>query len=99
MLPAWPICVEKRSFSLICQQRSKTSRTGTRATQIAGSAVEGSLDLDLFFDFVLLSGNDGVVFELVAPASNGNGLGVVEETIQDRTGSRHVAEKFAPFLQ
>jgi hypothetical protein len=33
-------------------QQSKTSRTGKRAIQLAGSAVEGSLDLDLAFLFL-----------------------------------------------
>jgi hypothetical protein len=49
--------------------------------------------------FVLLSGNGGVVFESVTPSGNGNGLGVVQETIQDRAGCGHVAQEFAPFLQ
>ena len=40
-----------------------------------------------------------MVFKPVAPASNGNRLGVVQETIQNRTGSGHVAQKFAPFFQ
>jgi hypothetical protein len=33
----------------MCQQQGKTSRTGKRAIQLAASAVEGSLDLDLLF--------------------------------------------------
>lgn len=33
------------------QQRAKTSRTGQRAIQLAGSAAKGSLDLDLVFCF------------------------------------------------
>jgi hypothetical protein len=39
-----------------------------------------------------------MVFKAVAPAGNGNGLGVVQETIQDGTGRGHVAQRFAPFL-
>jgi len=31
------------------RQRAKTSRTGYRAIQLAGSAAKGSLDLDLVF--------------------------------------------------
>jgi hypothetical protein len=31
------------------QQHNKTSKTGKRAIQLDGSAVEGSLDLDLIF--------------------------------------------------
>jgi hypothetical protein len=31
------------------KQQSKTSRTGKRSVQLAGSAVEGSLGLDLVF--------------------------------------------------
>jgi len=34
------------------------------------------------FIFILFSGNGGVVFKPVAPPGNGNGLGVVQETIQ-----------------
>src|ERR1700730_14098549 len=48
----WPICRENRAVSIIGQQRSKTSRTGKRAIQLAGSAVEGSLGLDLSFRFL-----------------------------------------------
>jgi hypothetical protein len=36
----------------MCQQQGKTSRNGKRAVQLAGSAVEGSLDLDLVFLFL-----------------------------------------------
>ena len=43
---------EKRAFSTIGRQQNKTSRTGKRAIQLAGSAVEGSLDLDLAFLFL-----------------------------------------------
>jgi hypothetical protein len=39
----------KSSVFHIREQQSKTSRTGKRAIQLAGSAVEGSLDLDLVF--------------------------------------------------
>jgi len=76
------------------------SRTGKRAIQLAGSAVEGSLDLDLDFLFLSsFSGHGGVVFKPVTPPGNGNSLSVVQETIQDRVGGGHVAQKFAPFLQ
>ena len=34
-----------------------------------------------------------------AAGFNGNGLGVVQEAIQDRAGGGHVAREFAPFLQ
>jgi len=34
------------------KQRDTTSRTGQRAIQLAGSAVKGSLDLDLVFLFL-----------------------------------------------
>src|SRR5664280_3859886 len=47
--------------------------------------------------FILFSGNRGVVFKPIAPPGNGNRLGMVQETIQDRAGRRHVAQKFAPF--
>jgi hypothetical protein len=40
-----------------------------------------------------------VVFEPVTPPGNGNGLGVVEEAIQDGAGCGHVTQKLAPFLQ
>ena len=40
-----------------------------------------------------------MVFEPVTAPSNGDGLGVVQETIQDRAGGRDVAQKLAPFLQ
>ncbi|MGO8699611.1 MAG: hypothetical protein ACLQVY_18080 [Limisphaerales bacterium] len=54
----WVISGENRAFSIIGQQRDKMSRTGKRAIQLAGSAVEGSLDLDFdLLGFVLLSGN------------------------------------------
>jgi hypothetical protein len=49
--PAWPIRGGNRAFSIIGQQRSKSSRTGKRAIQLAGSAVEGSLGLDFIFLF------------------------------------------------
>jgi hypothetical protein len=40
------------AMSIMREQQSKTSRTGKRAIQLAGSAVEGSLDLDLVFLFL-----------------------------------------------
>ena len=40
-----------------------------------------------------------MVFKPITPPGNGNGLGVVEESVQDRTGGGHVAQEFAPFLQ
>ena len=40
-----------------------------------------------------------MVFEPIAPPGNRNGLGVVQETIQDGASGGHVAQKFAPFLQ
>ena len=49
--------------------------------------------------FILFSGNGGVVFEPVAPASDGNGLGVMQAAIQDGAGGGHVPQEFAPFLQ
>jgi hypothetical protein len=52
MRPAWPIRGENRALSIISQQHDKTSRTGKRAIQLAGSAVEGSLGLDLLFLFL-----------------------------------------------
>jgi hypothetical protein len=48
---------------------------------------------------VLFAGIGSVVFKPVTPPDNGNGLGVVQETIQDRASRGHVAQKFAPFLQ
>ena len=45
--PVWPIRGENQAFSIIRKQQSKTSRTGKRAIQLAGSAVEGSLGLTL----------------------------------------------------
>jgi hypothetical protein len=45
-----PACGPVR-FICNAQQRSKTSRTGKRAFQLAGSAIESSLDLDLIFLF------------------------------------------------
>jgi hypothetical protein len=58
-------------FSIMRQQQGKTSRTGKRAIQLAGSAVEGLASgeawvVGLGFDplvFILLPGNGGVVFE------------------------------------
>jgi hypothetical protein len=59
---AWPICGENRVFSMIRKQRVKTSRTGCRAIQPAGSAAEnfapakpgllGSALLFLFFPHI-----------------------------------------------
>ena len=40
------------STSIVRRQQGKTSRTGKRAIQLAGSAVEGSLDLVLVFLFL-----------------------------------------------
>lgn len=37
-----------------------------------------------------------MVFEPIAPAGNGNGLGVVQETVHDGAGGGDVAQKFAP---
>ena len=37
-----------------------------------------------FLVFILLSGSGGVVFEPVAPTGDGDGLSVVQKTIQDR---------------
>jgi hypothetical protein len=45
--------------------------------------------------FYPFSGNGGVVFEPITPPANGNGLVIVQETIQDRASRRHVAQKFA----
>jgi len=39
----WPIHVANRAFSIVVQHRSKTSRTGKRAIQLTGSALEGQL--------------------------------------------------------
>jgi hypothetical protein len=69
--------------------RTRTSRTGKRAIQLAGSAIEGltsaqpaSLDLDLLCLFLSsLPVMGGVVFEPVTPGDNGNRLGVVQEMI------------------
>jgi len=47
-----PIFGENRVLSMIRQQQSKTSRTGKRAIQLAGSAVEAPLGLDLVFLFL-----------------------------------------------
>jgi hypothetical protein len=44
MLSFFTIHDEIRAFCIIGQQQSRTSRTGKRAIQLAGSAVEGSLD-------------------------------------------------------
>jgi hypothetical protein len=74
--------------SITGRQQSKTSQPGKRAIQLAGSADEGSSGWDLIF-FVLFAGNGGAVFEPVASAGNGNGLGVVQETIQDRARRGH----------
>ena len=77
------------------KQRDKTSRTGKRAIQLAGSSVEGSLDLI----FLVLSSFPAMTawsLSSVTPPGNGHGLGVVQETIQDRAGLGHVAQEFAP---
>jgi|GEM_PF-5859287 hypothetical protein len=39
-----------------------------------------------------------MVFKPITPLGNGNGLGVVQETIRDRASRGHFAQKFAPFL-
>jgi len=53
-------------------------RTGQRAIQLAGSAVEDSLGLALIFLFLSSFPATGrVVFKPIAPAGNGDGLGVV----------------------
>jgi hypothetical protein len=51
------------------------------------------------FVFLLFSGNGGVVFKPATPPGHGNGLGMVQETIQDRASRGHAAQKLAPFLQ
>jgi hypothetical protein len=40
---------EKRALFIMCEQQGKTSRTGKRAIQLAGFAVECLLILDLVF--------------------------------------------------
>jgi hypothetical protein len=67
--------IENRAFSIMLQQQNKTSRTGKRAIQLAGSAVEGSLDLDL--DSLFLSsfpGYSGVVLYRLAFRPKGKAL-------------------------
>lgn len=50
--PEWLTRRENRVLSIIGRQHDKTSRTGKRAIQLAGSAVEGSFGLDLVFLFL-----------------------------------------------
>jgi len=50
----WPTRGENPALSVMSKQQSKTSRTGSRAIQLAGSAVEGSLGFALIL-FVLSS--------------------------------------------
>jgi hypothetical protein len=52
MRSIWPIRDKNRAFSIVGQQRSNPSRTGKRPIQLAGSAVQGSLGLDLRFLFL-----------------------------------------------
>jgi len=52
MRSAWPIRGKNRAFTIIVKQRNKTGRTGTRAIQLAGSAVESPLGLDLLLLFL-----------------------------------------------
>jgi len=64
------------------KQRDKTSRTGIAshsARRFCGQRFVG-LGFGLFV-FILFSDNGGVVFEPITSASNGDGLGVVQERI------------------
>ena len=45
-----------------------------------------------------LSGHRSLVFEPVAPARDGDGLGMVQETVQDGRGAGHIAQELAPFF-
>src|SRR5258705_9435574 len=54
MQSMWPTRGENPALSVMSKQRSKTSSTGSRAIQLAGSAVEGSLGFALIW-FVLSS--------------------------------------------
>ena len=90
---------ENRAFSMIVS--SEVKRAGAERRALARGP-GGRRFVGLGFGlpvFVLFSGNGGEVFEPIAPAGNGNGLGMVQETIQDRSGGGNVAQKLAPFLQ
>src|SRR5687768_15178802 len=47
----------------------------------------------------LLPSGGSMIFEPIAPASNGNSLGMMQKAIQDCASGGHIAQKFAPFLQ
>jgi hypothetical protein len=48
---------------------------------------------------ILLPGNGGVVCKPITPPDNGNGLGVLQETIQNRDVGGRVAQRLVPFGQ
>ena len=64
-----------------------------QAVNVSSSVIAGVLVglLGRFFLFGL-----ALIFEAVAAAGDGDGLGVVEEAIQDGTGGGHVAQELAP---
>jgi len=89
----WPLHGKNRAFSIIDQQRSEVKRAEPVASHLARRFC-GRKFVGLGFGLlvlVLLPGNGGVIFKPIAPAGNGDGLGVVEETIQDRAGGGHIA--------
>ena len=49
----------------------------------------------IFFDVIV----SGPVFEAVAAAGNGNDLGVMKESVQDRCGRGNITEQLSPVFQ
>jgi hypothetical protein len=92
------ICGENRAFSIIRQQQRKAEpESEPFSSPVLRSKVRWAWICPTYF--ILFAANDGVVFKPVTPPGNGNRLGAVQETIQDRARCGRVAQKLAPFLQ
>jgi hypothetical protein len=75
------------------EQRDKTSRTGKRGIQLAGSAVEGSLGLNMSVLFFLSADDASLVLELLTlPSSNRQESGRCTGTNRNRPGHGRVAQ-------
>ena len=69
------------------------SRAGQTGSILIWLTLFASTFIVVFFSFIFFgTAFTGPVFEPVAAASNGNYLGVMKESVQDRRGRRNIAE-------
>src|SRR2546425_12271478 len=71
---------------------------GVRVTESPARSVLIGFIFFAFGFLALFRGRWQVLDAVTAPA-DGDGLGVVQEAIQDRPGGGHIVQEFAPFFQ